>query len=306
MTPPPDPRSPNIFGAGSVDRAAHRRTDGAWWRELLADPATRLVPVWRALSLVEPSGPRAALPRLGERRELLERARVAIWLGEVGGARYVAVDLSLELEEQLTPLLTEHGELTDLKRVGALLPAEEASLLAAARALVYWHERHLFCGACGRATASRDAGHLRRCTGCGLDHFPRTDPCVIMLVTCGELCLLGRQASWPTGQYATLAGFVEPGESLEMAVAREVFEEAGVRVRGVSYHSSQPWPFPASLMVGFYAEAEDLALHLDGNELEDARWFERAELKDPGRRPIRLPSEVSISRRLVDDWLTAG
>src|SRR5262249_4560440 len=154
------------------------------------------------------------------------------------------------------------------------------SLLAYARGLMHWHARHGFCGVCGSRTESASAGHVRKCTNpdCGASHFPRTDPAVIMLVHDGDKALLGRQKVWPQGMYSTLAGFVEPGESLEETVRREVYEETGIAVGEVVYHSSQPWPFPASLMIGFHAEARSRTINRVDSELEDAGWFSRAEL----------------------------
>ena len=149
---------------------------------------------------------------------------------------------------------------------------------------------------------------MRRCSreGCATEHFPRTDPAIIVLVATGRLCLLGRQARWPAGMFSTLAGFVEPGESLEEAVAREVFEESGVRVGRVHYHSSQPWPFPASIMLGFYAEATTEAITIDPGELVDAKWFTRDQLRNPRDHGFLLPRGDSIASRLIADWIAAG
>jgi NAD+ diphosphatase len=185
-------------------------------------------------------------------------------------------------------------------------PRGEGSLLAYARGLIYWHGRHRFCGVCGSPTLAFEGGHVRRCTNpaCGSSHFPRTDPAVIMLVTDGDRALVGRQAVWPKGMHSTLAGFVEPGESLEAAVAREVFEEAGIEVDQVRYHSSQPWPFPCSIMLGFYARARTTEIKLDQLELEDARWVERDWLlAHQDDEDFRLPRLDSIARRLIEDWL---
>lgn len=201
---------------------------------------------------------------------------------------------------------TATAEFLDLRQVAALLPPSDGNVLAYARAMATWHRNHSHCGRCGAATTIESSGHLRRCPNCTFEIFPRTDPAVIMMVhDGGDRCLLGRQASWPEGIYSTLAGFVEPGESLEMAVAREVLEESGVVVTKVDYHSSQPWPFPTSIMLGFQAEAEygpTNTAHDD--ELEDARWFSAKELRTlVDRKEVRLPSPMSISRRLVDHWL---
>lgn len=192
-----------------------------------------------------------------------------------------------------------------LREAAARWSAFDAGLFAYAKALLLWQSRARFCGACGTATDLIRAGHCARCTnaGCGLSQFPRTDAAIIVIVTDGTRCLLGRQPGWPTGRYSTLAGFVEPGETLEDAVRREVREEAGVIVGRVDYQSSQPWPFPGALMVGFRALAADSAIHL-GDELEDARWFEAADLVAAARRgETLLPPSISVSRRLVEDWL---
>jgi NAD+ diphosphatase len=172
--------------------------------------------------------------------------------------------------------------------------------------MLFWHSRHRFCGACGAPTRSEEAGHMRRCTddACKTMHFPRTDPAVIMLVTDGERALLGRNRNFVAGMYSTLAGFVEPGESLEDAVAREVMEETAIRVGTVHYHSSQPWPFPANIMLGFYAEATSTEITVDEGELEDARLFERDWLRTHvDDESFRLPRLDSIARRLIGDWL---
>jgi NAD+ diphosphatase len=184
-----------------------------------------------------------------------------------------------------------------------MLPADSASLLAYARALGLWRARHRFCGVCGAPNGPARAGHVMRCTrsGCCHETFPRLDPAIIVLVTSsdGERALLGRQASWPAGRYSTIAGFVEPGESLEDAVIREVEEETGVRVGDVQYDSSQPWPFPSSLMLGFRAVARTHEITLRDGELEDARWFSRADIA--AGHPA-LPPAGAISARLIDGW----
>jgi NAD+ diphosphatase len=196
-------------------------------------------------------------------------------------------------------------EFADLRLTAGLLPADDAGLLAYARAMIYWRQRHRYCGACGAPTRAGSGGHVMVCTaaGCGAESFPRIDPAIIVLVSDGERALLGRQASWPAGRYSTIAGFVEPGESLEDAVAREVREETDIEVDEVAYHSSQPWPFPSSLMVGFHARATSTAIRCPDGELEDARWFSRAEL---AQGTPALPPPQSISFRLIADWYRRG
>ena len=171
--------------------------------------------------------------------------------------------------------------------------------------MINWHRRNRFCGVCGSATVVSEAGHLRTCPSCGAHHHPRTDPVAIVLVSDGDRALLGRQARWPAGRYSALAGFVEPGESIEQAVAREVREESGIEVAQVRYHSSQPWPFPSSLMLGFHAAYAGGDPEPLDNELEHVRWFDRTEVEEivAGRRPEHLPPPVAIARRLIDEWL---
>ena len=300
----------NFYAGLALDRAAYRRRDPAWIAERLADPETMLIPVWRSLSLVltgdQPEG--VALHR-AEATLLLGLGREPTLLGMAGERAVFALDLS-HLDDPIAAAgLAGRGEFLDLRQVGPLIERGQGSLLAYARGLLWWHQRHRFCGACGQPTDSIAAGHARRCTdpACGIEHFPRTDPAVIMLVTHGDRALLGRQASWPKGMHSTLAGFVEPGESLEEAVRREVLEEVGVEVADVAYQSSQPWPFPASIMLGFTARALDTRLRLDSAEIEAALWLSREELRaSPENEQLRLPRRDSIARRLVDDWIRSG
>lgn len=304
----------NFYAGIRLDRAGMRRGETAWIAERLADAAALVIPVWRSRNLVAglPEQARAAHIRVGQARELGADADDFILLGMRDGTALFAADLSGIEEPEAHAPLAQAGSFTDLRAVGMLAAPEDAALLAYARALAWWHHRHRFCGVCGSPTRSEQAGHVRRCTdpACATPHFPRTDPAVIMLVhDGGERALLGRQPRFLPGMYSTLAGFVEPGESLEEAVAREVLEEADVVVEAVRYHSSQPWPFPGSIMLGFTARAAEGsvsdAVRFDPVELEDARWFTRDEIRafaDDG--PLRLPRRESIARRLVEDWLS--
>ena len=191
----------------------------------------------------------------------------------------------------------------DLRSAAARWPALPASVFAQARALLHWQQRNRFCGSCGHALALVRAGFCARCSQCGLEHYPRTDPAIIVAVSDGERLLLGRQASWPEKRWSVLAGFMEPGESLEQTVAREVMEEAGVRIRECRYAGSQPWPFPSALMLGFHALAEPQPVSV-GAELQDARWFSARELREQSASgELLLSPSLSISRWLMDDWL---
>jgi NAD+ diphosphatase len=213
----------------------------------------------------------------------------------------------MPLREEPLPLLPEGmGTFTDLRQVAGLLPPGEASVLAHARGMMHWRTKHRFCGVCGAPCTPRSAGHAMACTACNAQHFPRTDPAVIMLVVRGDSCLLGHSQRFPnTTMYSTLAGFVEPGESLEEAVRREVQEETNVRVGQVRYHSSQPWPFPSSIMLGFHAEGLSEEITIDPEELRDARWFSRDDLRNHQQLGFSLPRVDSIARRLIEDWLAS-
>jgi NAD+ diphosphatase len=307
-------RTPNAYTGSPLDRVSGKRDDAAFVAARLADPASLFVPVWQAKSLLrglETGAPEAVLLTRDAAVALGVEARPHALLGLWGDRAVFALDLSAEADP--LPALARFGDVsfTDLRQLAGLLPPAEASVLAHARGLMHWRARHRFCGVCGTECAPRSAGHVMVCTGCGAQHFPRTDPAVIVLVTCRadgeERGLLAHSHRFPLAKmYSTLAGFVEPGESLEEAVAREVFEEVGVRVRDVRYHSSQPWPFPSSIMLGFYAETDDPALTVDPEELKDAQWFTRAEMRHFESLGLRLPRVDSIARRLIEDWLEAG
>jgi NAD+ diphosphatase len=301
---------PNVYTGNRLDRASARREDAAFVAAALSDPTSVFAPVWRARNLmrgVEAGQPEAVLVGAEAASELRLAAGGWALLGlDEDGRAVFTVDLSA-VEDPATLLPAELGTFTDLRAVAGLLPRHEASVLAHARALMHWRSRHRFCGVCGAACEPVSAGHVMRCTECGTTHFPRTDPAVIMLVTDGDSALLGHSQRFPTTpMYSTLAGFVEPGESLEEAVAREVFEESGIAVGRVRYHSSQPWPFPASIMLGFYAEALTQAITIDPEELRDARWFTRAALRDHANLGFSLPRADSIARRLIEDWIEAA
>lgn len=280
-----------------LDRAAHRRRDLDFLEARLDDAGSLLVPVWREQTLIREE--RLVVAAIGESADLVRHADEIVFLGMLGERACFAVDLSGLDAPSRHPALA--GEPLDLRAIGARLRPEDAGLAAYARALVHWHRRHRYCGACGAETRPRAGGHLRVCSraDCGTEHFPRTDPAVLVLVHDGERCLLGRQRAWPPGMHSALAGFVEPGESLEDAVAREIFEEAGILVDDVRYVRSQPWPFPASLMLGFTAHATSREITLDGEELEDARWVGRKELRAPPSEQFWVPDAFSLAGRLV-------
>jgi NAD+ diphosphatase len=287
--------SQNHYADEVLDRVAQYRRDDAWVTAQYAAEHTMVIPVWRSRSLIEQGAePRGIMMSITETRALMEMA-------------HFAIDIS-PMEAHEVNELRADGEFVDLRSVGAVLDRTEASILAYAKGIMHWHSRHLFCGVCGSPTESQDAGHLRKCLNqnCSAGHFPRTDPAVIMLVQKDDRALLGRKAEWIPGMYSTLAGFVEPGESLEQAVAREVMEESGVEITNIRYHSSQPWPFPSSLMLGFFADAVTEKLIPWDDELEDLQWFTRQELADGGAGIAQRPRSDSIARRLIDEWIRQG
>jgi NAD+ diphosphatase len=289
----------NIFAGAFVDRSGHRRGDPEWLRSALSGENSAFVPVWGDKCLAAGEPLRAILL---DRRDVEDfiRQQDVIFLGMYRDRPAFAVQIDGESHAPF-----EHiGQFHDLRYLGNSLPVDEANLVAQARALVLWHRSQQYCGRCGALSRAESGGNTRVCIGpeCGIRIFPRVDPAIIVLVSDRDRCLLGRQPNWPEGRYSTIAGFVEPGESLEDAVQREVLEETNVSVHNIRYHSSQPWPFPSSLMLGFTADALTDGIALNDGELVDAQWFTHKQLTSG--YPL-LPYRLSIARRLVDDWLEA-
>ena len=304
---------PNVYSASPLDRIATRREDHDWIAQQLSDPTSLFVPVWRNRSLVrglDDGAPEAVYiaGAIASSLRMLGAGASAPWafLGTLDEVAVFALDISAA--EDPVPLLPESlGKFVDLRSVGWGVPRPEASVLAHARGLMHWRARHRFCGVCGGVCDVKSSGHVMQCTACEAQHFPRTDPAVIMLVHRGDRALLGHSTRFPRAtMYSTLAGFVEPGETLEEAVRREVFEESGIKVGDVHYHSSQPWPFPGNIMLGFYAEGLTEDITIDPEELKDARWFSRDEMRNCEQHGFALPRVDSIARRLIEDWLAVG
>ena len=280
-----------------AERLGARRHDAAWLTAALADAGTRYVPVRGSTSSYRwnDGAPRALLLDAAFAELLKPEAFCCVLLGEIGGKPCFA----LGLEEGAMLPDARHD---DLRSVSALLPDDELALLGYARAMVYWQNQHRFCGRCGSFMSSKQAGHVRSCEHCGTQWFPRIDPAIIVLVTDGERCLLGRQAVWPKGRYSTIAGFVEQCETLEAAVIREVREETDIQIGEPRYMSSQPWPYPSSLMLGFRAEAVSTAIRCNDSELEHAAWFTRQDIADAVDAGLMMPPTRSISYRLLRAW----
>jgi len=297
-----------LYAGRALDRAHHLRGDAARLAALAADPGVRVAPLWRDCSLVAGSG--AVFADGAAAARLLADFPEPVFLGVGEGRPLFAVDVSTVEAGGRGTVLGLPGRFVALRTFGPSLPLEDGALLAYARAMLGWNARHRFCGVCGAPAASAQGGHVRRCTSdaCRAEHFPRTDPAVIMLVEDGDRILLHRQKAWPQGMWSVLAGFLEPGETLEQAVVREVAEETGIAVADIRYVASQPWPFPASLMVAFTARAVGGVLAPDPDELEDARWFGRHDLEafDDRHRAagqgLFLANPGTAARLLIDSW----
>lgn len=301
--------SRNFFAANPIDRLVDKRRNAAWLAEQISAPDTRFVPIWRTQTFFEAES--SALPRFLTATELPEHlnAENMTLLGELNGTVYFALDVETTEGGEAPLWLKNLGAFRDLRAVGLALEPTQGAILAYARAMIYWQRRHRFCGDCGSPTQSTEGGFVRTCTNssCGKQIFPRTDPAIIVLVRSGDRCLLARQPSWPAGRYSVIAGFVEPGESLEDAVKREVMEEAGIIVGAIHYHSSQPWPFPSSLMLGFIADAITTTFEFIDDELEEARWLTREDIATEVKAgTLKLPPGLSISHRLIESWFDVG
>jgi len=295
----PTPQPLTLTTAG-VDRAAHHRLDEAWLAAAWSHPTTRVMVVSGGQVLVVDTPDGGTQLVMTPAFEAPETETHRYFLGiDPGGVRYFALQ-----KDTLPGRMDDVARPAGLREVGGLLSPLEAGLMVHAVALENWQRMHRFCSRCGERTAIAAAGHIRRCPACGAEHYPRTDPAVIMLVTDEkDRALLGRQVHWPEGRFSTLAGFVEPGECIEQSVRREVFEEAGVTVGEVEYVGSQPWPFPSSLMLGFNARATESTITVDGEEISEARWFSRDDLRAAfSSGEVLPPYGISIAARLIEQW----
>lgn len=311
------------FGGSGLDRAAELRGDAAALADLAGRPDARAVVFWRHKPLVSPGNGGLELVRLPLDHPLMaETSAERVFLGREESAGLWAADLAdwepeevddaalgafLDPTRQRHPKAPDGAEFAELRAVMTLLDARDCEVAATARAVMGWHESHPFCARCGAASEMSMAGWQRTCPACGAHHFPRTDPVVIMLITHGNDVLVGRSPGWPEGMYSLLAGFVEPGETMEAAVRREVWEEAGIRVGQVDYLASQPWPFPASLMLGCHGKAASRDIRIDPAEIEDALWVSRERMVNvmAGEDDvIKAARKGAIAHFLLWHWLS--
>ncbi|HEV2561423.1 MAG TPA: NAD(+) diphosphatase [Rhizomicrobium sp.] len=301
------------FSGNPLDRASEKRTDAEWLAAKRRDPSSFILPVWRLQPfLLGPDNARGKLeagflkPGLAER--LAGADAPCVLLGLENGHALFALDISAARDPVNEGPLAGLGHFRDMRAAAMSggLPEKDIAILGQAKAMIDWHQRHGFCAQCGAATALMDAGYRRHCNACNADHFPRTDPVVIMLATHGDACLVGRGKQFPPGMFSALAGFIEPGETIEEAVRRELMEESGIHVGRVTYHATQPWPFPSSLMIGCFAESEGREITLDTNELAEAFWLEkskaRALLAGERMNGLFIPPPVAIAHHLIKAW----
>ncbi len=302
-----------LYTSNKIDRCSELRTDSSFINNIIKSKNSRFVPVWDTKNfflknnedidalIINKIDMELIFPNM-----LLENL---IFLGKVNDIFYFSINLCEKLDNIPSYINKKEIICEELRFYGSYLGELESSLLALAKGMTFWHLRNKYCSVCGEQNKTAEAGFVLKCSNksCNTSHFPRTDPAIITLVYFKKEILLGRSPRFPDKMYSTLAGFVEPGETLEQAVKREVFEESGIRIKKVSYFGSQPWPFPASLMLGFFAEAYNQDLCIDYNEIENAHWFRIEHLRELKHPKLidgfKLPRVDSIARRLVNHWI---
>jgi len=303
------------FAGSPLNRASEKRTDRNWIESKRHDPSSLVLPMWRLEPfLLEPeksgSETELGLLRPGIVDSLASAGALCIFLGLDGDRAVFALDVSEVGDPANVGPLAGLGYFRDARMAAQMVAHKDAAIIAQAKALIDWHQRHGFCPRCGAPTEMLDAGYRRLCGKCNAEHFPRVDPVVIMLATEGEACLVGRGKQFPAGMFSALAGFVEPGETIEEAVRRELMEEASVKVSEVNYYATQPWPFPSSLMIGCFAKAESRAAKADETELAEVRWIERGLAREliGGKQVngLRVPPPIAIAHHLIKTWALGG
>jgi len=301
---------PIVFTGSNLDRAGHHRTNPEWLQERLQDPNSRFLPMHSLKALIDLKGQASIDWRSAEEiREFLSDDVPFIFLGLADSIAHFAIDVSIIDNPKRLPN-TDWGKFIDVRSVAAQVSPGDAASLAQARSMIDWHNRHGFCAVCGTKTRAQELGYSRICgdESCGATHFPRTDPVAIMMVTKGDKCLLGQGLNFPSDFFSCLAGFIEPGETIEQGVRREVQEESGIIVEAVRYHASQPWPYPSSLMIGCFAEAVSEEITVDKTELGDARWFTRDDVRQMlansgSPAGLRLSPPFALAHQLSKAWV---
>jgi NAD+ diphosphatase len=299
------------YSGNPLNRASEKRIDWEWVAAKRRDPSSFVIPFWRLQPFI--LGPEnakgsieAGFLRPGLAESLAGAEAASVLLGLENDQAYFALDISEARDPANEGPLAGLGHFREMRGASMLLPAKDVAILGQGKAMIDWHQRHGFCPRCGAPTVNADAGYKRVCTRCNTEHFPRTDPVVIMLATYGTQCLVGRGKQFPRAMFSALAGFIEPGETIEEAVRRELHEESGVRVGAVHYYATQPWPFPSSLMIGCFAEAESRDIVVDESELAEARWVERdvvrAVLAGDQSHGFWLPPSIAIAHHLLKAW----
>ena len=302
----------NTFAGNPLDRASDKRSDPDWLATQLASDEALGVAIWNGQPFVEPAkdgGRQIAYLPAKLVAELAGGDERLLFLGLWQTSAVFAVDLEGAANPADGGPLQGLGKFEDLRAVALKLPHTEAAIVATAKQMFEWRRKHPYCAVCGQPSQAKDGGWKRQCPSCETEHFPRTDPVVIMLAHHGERCMLGRQERWPPGMFSALAGFLEPGETIEEACARELMEEAGLRTRKVRYHSTQPWPYPSSLMIGLIAEVEDDEGTPDQTEISEVRWFTRDEAKALVAGQIEgtfAPQRLAIAHQLIKAWAEEG
>ena len=302
-------RMTHIFAGNPLDRGDLERRDEGWLRDRAKDPTSKFLPLWENTVMI-PEGPEEALGWLdGKDIERLGIEVEGVFLGLRDGLAHFTVDITKN--ESAAKALKESGDwaFEDTRAVTELISGADSGIVAQARAQINWHNRHGFCSVCGHPTEMKKGGHMRRCPNCNTQHFPRTDPVVIMAVSDGDRLLLGQSKGrlQAMNRYSVLAGFVDQGESIEEAVAREIKEESSIQVRNVRYHSSQPWPFPSTLMIGCLADAATTEINMDEGEMADVQWFSRQDVLTGlagTNEKLALPGSIAIAHHLITAWAT--
>lgn len=297
--------SDNLFTSESLNRLTEKRTDEEWLTKQIECSDTLFIPHWKGKNFFDVSNePKMISLKKDKLKSLWKKGLPITLLGELNNNIYFSISLD-DINTDIEKEFSSWGIFASLRRYAALLNKDEASLIAYSNAMSNWQKHHQFCGNCGSKTIIALGGHRLDCSNIECNHqiFPRTDPAIITLIYKDDKCLLVRQPQWQPGQYALVAGFVEPGESFESTVSREIFEETGIEVTNIEYFSSQPWPFPGSIMLGFFAKAITEKITLHDDELENAKWMTREEIIEGIKnKTLKHPTNFSIAYRLLETW----